>query len=155
ETGQWDRIFQSDVLPNPKAPGKFVARDIGYRDMVIYREADGTDALYIVGCSAREYTPGLPPPRILRMTVVTDATGSHEVFEAIPQDPGTVMGDLNAITFRATAVYNGRLYVTASPGLTGDGYLLESANPRGGNNNFRLVTPLTSHIYELSVFNNQ
>jgi len=154
DTGAWDMIFQSDVLPNPKAPGKSVARDIGYRDMAVFTEPDGTQALYIVGCTAREYTPGLPPPRILRMTLVNDpVTGVHEVFQPIPQDPGTFMANINAITFRATAVYNGRFYVTASPSEIGDGYILESATPWLGNNSFRQVTLTSLLVYELSVFN--
>ncbi|MFO0891884.1 MAG: hypothetical protein U0790_22445 [Isosphaeraceae bacterium] len=153
ETQTWDRVYQSEVIPNPSAPGKSIARDIGYRDMVEFRERDGTNALYILGCTAREYTPGLPPPRILRMTVATDPeTGQdHEVFEPVPQDPGTTLGELNAITYRASAVYKNRLYVTASAGLTGDGYILESTNPREGNNSFRQVSPSNFHVYELAV----
>ncbi|APW62346.1 hypothetical protein [Paludisphaera borealis] len=149
--GQWTRIYQSDFVP-----GTTVARDIGYRDMVVYQEADGTEALYIVGCTAREFTPGMPPPRILRMTIANDpVTGQPgEVFEAIPQDPGTFMGDTKAVTFRATAVYNNRLYVSASLGLTGNGSVLESSNPRLGNNSFRQVTPSQLQVYEMSVFNN-
>ena len=124
--------------------------------MVIYEEPDGTEALYIVGCTAREFTPGLPPPRILRMTIAEDPVTGRigEVFEAIPQDPGTIMGDTKAVTFRATAVYNNRLYVSASVGLTGDGFVLESSNPRLGNNSFRQVTPPELLVYEMSVFNN-
>jgi hypothetical protein len=153
-TKKWHMIYQSDVIPNPKAPGKFVARDIGYRDMQVFHGPDGKPSLYIVGCTAREYTPGLPPPRILRMTVVRDPhTGAqHEVFQPIPQDPGTFMANINATTYRATAVYNGRFYVSASPSEIGDGYLLESATPWLGNNSFRQVTPTSLHIYELSVF---
>src|SRR5262249_13130171 len=63
------------------------------------------------------------------------------------------LGSLGAITFRATAVYNGKLYVSAAPGLTGDGFLLEAANPAGGNNEFSVVTPPDVKVYELNVFN--
>jgi hypothetical protein len=146
-TGQWARVYQSPAdLPNPKAPGKFVARDIGYRDMEIFTEADGTQALYIVGATAREYIPGLPPPRILRTT-------DGVTFTPIPQDPGTTLGDLNAVTFRATAVYNNRLYVSASPSMTGDGFVLEASTPALGDNSFRQVTASSLHVYELNVFN--
>ncbi|MGE3821903.1 MAG: hypothetical protein AB7I30_21020, partial [Isosphaeraceae bacterium] len=146
ETAHWERVYQSPVVPNPIAPGKSVALDIGYRDMVTFTEPNGVQALYLVGASAREYTPGLPPPRILR---TTDGVN----FAPIPQDPGTALGELPAITFRSTAVYNGKFYVTASPGLTGDGFLLESDTPWLGNNTFRLVTPPALKIYELAVFN--
>ncbi|HEY2157622.1 MAG TPA: hypothetical protein VGH33_18480, partial [Isosphaeraceae bacterium] len=146
-SGQWARVYQSPAdLPNPKAPGKFVARDIGYRDMVVFTEADGTQALYIVGATAREYIPGLPPPRILRTT-------DGVTFAPIPQDSGTALGNLNAVTFRATAVYGNRLYVTASPSMTGDGVVLEASTPALGNNSFRQVTSSSLHVYELDVFN--
>jgi hypothetical protein len=146
-SGQWALVYQSPAdLPNPKAPGKFVARDIGYRDMVVFTEADGTQALYILGATAREYIPGLPPPRILR---TTDGVN----FAPIPQDAGTTLGDLNAVTFRASAVYNGRLYVTASPSMVGDGYVLEATTPALGNDAFRQVTNSGLLVYELNVFN--
>jgi hypothetical protein len=146
-TGRWDRVYKSPAdLPNPKAPGQFVARDIGYRGMVPFTEPDGTAALYVFGTCAREYIPGLPPPRILRTT-------DGETFMPIPQDPGTTLGDLNAVTFRASAVFGNRLFVTASPSLTGDGVLLESSTPALGNDSFRQVTPSSLHVYELKVFN--
>ena len=95
---KWTRVYQSDYIP-----GTTLARDIGYRDMAIFTEADGTESLYLVGCTAREFNPGAPPPRILRMTAETDpVTGkTNEVFQAVPQDPGTVLGSTNAVTFRA------------------------------------------------------
>ncbi|WP_165252328.1 hypothetical protein [Paludisphaera soli] len=147
----WTRVYRSDVVP-----GTNLARDIGYRDMAVFREADGTESLYLVGCTAREFNPGAPPPRILRMTIVKDPiTGKpREVFQPIPQNPGTVMGDTKAVTFRATAVYKNRLYVSASVGLTGNGFVLESSNPRLGDNSFRQVTPPALQVYEMAVFNN-
>ena len=114
--------------------------------MVVFTEADGTQALYVVGASAREYIPGLPPPRILRTT-------DGVTFTPIPQDPGTTLGSLNAVTFRAKAIYNNRLYVSASPSMTGDGYVLEASTPALGNNSFRQVTNSSLLVYELNVFN--
>ncbi len=110
------------------------------------RRAGRDGGLYVFGTSAREYIPGLPPPRILRTT-------DGVTFTPIPQEPGTTLGDLDAVTFRASAVHGNRLFVTASPSLTGDGVLLESANPALGNDSFRQVTPSSLHIYELKVFN--
>jgi hypothetical protein len=155
-TKKWKMIYQSPLIPNTQAPGKLIARDIGYRDMQQFKGPNGQQSLYIVGCTSREYTPGLPPPRILRMHIaVNPHTGAREeVFTPVPQDPGTYLATFNAITFRATAVYNGKFYVTASPSLTGDGYLLESATPWLGNNSFRQVTPTSLLVYELNVFNN-
>src|SRR5215217_9680846 len=87
ETQQWERVFQAPEIPIPDRPGKFTSRDIGFRDMTVFREPDGTEALYVAGVTAREYIPGLPPPRILRTT-------DGSTFEPVPQDPGTVLGDL-------------------------------------------------------------
>jgi hypothetical protein len=145
ETQQWERVFQAPEIPIPDRPGKFTSRDIGFRDMTVFREPDGTEALYVAGVTAREYIPGLPPPRILRTT-------DGSTFEPVPQDPGTVLGDLTAIGFRAMAVYKGRLYITASRGLRGEGVILEAANPAGGNDEFRPVSPPDLLVFELQVF---
>src|SRR5262249_46652948 len=53
----------------------------------------------------------------------------------------------------ATAVYNNRLYVSASPSMTGDGFVLEATTPALGNNAFRQVTDSSLLVYELNVFN--
>src|SRR5262245_27692904 len=75
ETGAWKRVFRSpNDLPIPGRPGKLVARDVGFRGMQVFTEADGTEALYVSGVSARAFDeqskaryltdPELPPPRI-------------------------------------------------------------------------------------------
>lgn len=143
----WKRVFQSpDDLPNPGAPGKFVAHDIGFRDMVVFTEADGTEALYVSGVSAREFTPGLPPPRILRST---DGVN----FKPIPQEPGTFLGELDVNGFRSIASYQGKLYIIGGPGLAGAGMLFESGDPAAGNDHFRQVSPPEFNAFELAVFN--
>jgi hypothetical protein len=154
----WKRVFQSPAdLDNPQVPGKKVARDIGFRDMVEFKEPNGKTALYVAGVSAKEFHPGLPLPRILR-----SEDGEH--WAPIPQDPGTVMGtllfsDLPAVTFRSMKVFDKRLFVTASQGLTGDGYILESSDPSKGNNAFKLASNPsivdTMHVFEMEVFNGQ
>jgi len=147
ETTAWERVYRSpDDLPNPKAPSKFVARDIGFREMVVFPEPDGTEALYVAGVTAREHIPGLPPPRILRST-------DGETFKPIPQEPGTFLGDLDAVGFRAMAVHRGRLYVTASTSLLGDGMILEATSPAEGNDHFRQVSLPDLKAFELAVFN--
>lgn len=153
ETQTWERVFQSpNDVPIPGYPGKFVARDIGFRSMVVFTEPDGTEALYVAGVSSRSFNPGVPLPRILR-----SVDGVN--FEPIPQDPGTFLGDLPISSeraadrgFRAIIVYKGRLYVTASD-FRGVGVLLESANPAGGNDNFRQVTPPDMRVWQPQVFN--
>ncbi len=155
QTGTWQMVYRSPTQPNPNAgeSDKSIALDIGYRDMRVFVEPDGTQALYAVGCTVREFNPTLQVPRILRSTDGVNFLPVPFQFTALPGDPALrADGTINAVTFRATAAYNGRFYVTASGGLTGDGFLLESSDPASGQ--FRQVTPSSLHIYELSNFNN-
>jgi LPXTG-motif cell wall-anchored protein len=44
-TERWARVYRSPrEIPNPRAPGRFVARDIGYRGMVVMKERGGRKA---------------------------------------------------------------------------------------------------------------
>jgi hypothetical protein len=153
EAQQWERVFQSPQIPIPGHPGKLVAFDIGFRGMVVFREPDGTEALYVAGVTAGEYTPELPPPRILRST-------DGLTFEPLLQESGTVLGDLalhGYRGFRALTVYTPsgteqlRLYVTAARSLIGDGVILEAADPAKGNNQFRQVSVVDLNVFELTV----
>ena len=152
ETETWERVFQSpNDVEIPAYPGKYTARDIGFRGMTLFTEADGTEALYVAGVTSRMYNKGLPPPRLLRST-------DGATFEPVPQDPGTFLGDLESLdgidinTFRSVTAYNGRLYVIAGR-IRGDGVLLEGINPAGGNDNFRLVSPPGLRVFDLLPFN--
>ncbi len=147
-TNQWEMVYRSPQdVPIPGHPGKFVARDIAFRGLQAFKEADGTEALYVSGVSARGFNePGLPPPRILRST-------DGETFEPIPQDPGTFLGDIPYIGFRGTESYKGRFFILASVGDLGHGVILESTDPASGNDSFRLVTPPEMTFFELAVFN--
>ena len=148
QLNHWDRVYQSpNDLPLPGRPGKFTARDIGYRDMIVYREPDGTEAMYVSAVSSRFLYPSLPPPRLLRST-----DGMH--FAPVPQDPGTVLGDLTANNFRSLAVYRNHLYVTAGD-IWGDGVLYEATNPKAGDNAFQQVTPSGMRVFSTVIFNNQ
>lgn len=148
DPGGWELVYRAPTdLPYPGRPGKFIARDIGYRDMIAFREPDGTEALYVSGVSARFLPGALPPPRLLRST-------DGVTFEPVPQDRGTVLGDLDANNFRSLAVFRDKLYVTAGS-IWGDGPLYESANPAAGNNTFRLVTPPGMRVFSIEVFDNQ
>jgi hypothetical protein len=153
-TAAWERVYQSpNDVPIPGHSGKRVARDIGFRDMIIFREPDGTEAMYVAGFSSRDFNPGVPLPRILRST-------DGVTFRPIPQDRGTFLGDLDTedgVTisgFNRLLAYKGHLYVTAG-GAFGKGILLEAANPKHGNNAFRTVTPPGMLITELNTFNDQ
>ena len=148
ETATWERVFQSpNDVEIPDHPGKFVARDMGFRGMTVFTEADGTEALYVSGVTSNPFNPGVPPPRILRST---DGVN----FQPVPQDPGTFLGDLGdrQASFRDLVVYKGRLYVVNGP-IQGSGALLEAENPAGGNDNFRPVTPEGMRIMGYAPFN--
>ncbi len=152
ETDTWERVYQSpNDIEIPDHPGKYVARDIGYRYMTLFTEADGTEALYVTGVSARSYIKGIPPPRILRST-------DGVTFEPIPQDPGTFLGDLDTLdeidmnSFRTLKVYKSRLYTNVGR-FYGNGVLLEAENPAGGNDNFRQVSPPGMTVFEAAPYN--
>jgi hypothetical protein len=146
KTRTWELAFRSpsDVQVPLTPPGTFAARDNGFRDMIVFREADGTEALYVAGV----IYPTLFEPRRPRILRSTDGV----TFEAVPTDAGTVLGDVNATGFRAMAVYKGRLYVTAGS-VIGEGVILAAENPAGGNDNFQQVSPPGMLAFELAVFN--
>ncbi|HEY63318.1 MAG TPA: hypothetical protein G4O02_01985 [Caldilineae bacterium] len=149
DDGRWERVFRSPRdVPIPGHPGKYVARDIGFRDMIAFSEPDGMEALYVSGVNSRfiySKYGRVPPPRLLRTT-----DGLH--FEAVPQDPGTFFGDLDRSTLRTLAVYKGRLFVVAGA-VQGDGVLLESDQPALGNDAFRQVSPEGMRVFEMVVYN--
>lgn len=136
ETDAWDLVFQSpNDVQIPEHPDKYTARDSGFRGITAFTDLDGTEALYIFGVTSESMNPGMPPPRILRTT-------DGENWEPVPQDPGTLLGDLGRgqANFRDTEIYKDRLYVI-NGGLRGGGSVLEAEDPAGGNDNFRWVTP--------------
>jgi hypothetical protein len=150
--GRWTRVYRSPAdIPNPRAPGRFVARDIGFRNMQVHREPDGTRALYIAGVTTDEYIPELAathPPRILRTT-------DGRRFRALDGAPGvlqTPFGPQRAMGYRAMASYEGRLFVTAGGGLTGDGVVLEVKDPASASPEFVQVSPPDLAVFELQTF---
>ncbi len=153
----WKRVYQSPAdIPNPRAPGKFVARDIGFRGMAVYQDPSGEESLYVAGVTANEYIPEIAadhPPRILRTT-------DGETFAPIPGDPGFVNTTIKEgqvskrpMGFRSLVVNNGHLYVTASAGLTGDGVIMEVKEPWGPNPAFIQVSPADMQVFEIESFN--
>ena len=47
-TGRWRRVYRAPAdIPNPRARGKFLSRDIAYRGMTVMRGGDGSEALFI------------------------------------------------------------------------------------------------------------
>ncbi len=148
-TNLWTEVYQSPAdIPIPNTnPVKYVARDIGYRGMLVYTETDGTQALYVGSCSSRAlYGTAVPPGRILR-----SVDGVN--FTPVPQDPGTFLGNIGSACFRGSEQFNGKFYGVAT-NYKGEGILVESANPQLGDNSFRQVSPFGEEVYEFSVFNN-
>lgn len=145
-TDTWEMVFQSPQdVPIPSAPGKFVAREIAFRTMAVFEEADGTPALYAAATSSKALHKDVPPPRILR---TTDGVN----WEPIPQDPGTVMGDLDKASFRSMTAFDGKLYILHSS-AQGNGVILESSDPSAGNDAWQQVSPEPLRFFELQPFN--
>jgi hypothetical protein len=153
-TGRWRRVYKSRAdVPNPRAPGKFVARDIAFRGMTVFRDARGRKRLYVAGVTADEYLPELKrkyPPRILSSHDGRHwrATPARDVVVRVPY------GVFRPIGFRSLQVWRGRLYITATPGLTGDGGIFEVKrpwSPRGAR--FRQITPSGMAVFEFDRFN--
>lgn len=156
-SGTWKRVYQSPAdIPNPRAPGKFVARDIGFRGMAVYQDPSGQESLYVAGVTANEFIPEIAadhPPRILRST-------DGETFAPIPGDPGMIHTTIKEgqvtrgpMGFRSLVVNNGRLYVSASAVLTGDGVIMEIKEPWGPNPTFIQVSPAEMQVFEIESFN--
>lgn len=147
QTGAWERVYQSpNDVPIPGAPGHFVARDIGFRSMLVFQEPDGTEALYVGGVSSNTYNAGVPGARILRST-----DGVH--FAPLPQAPGTFLGERQATSFRSLTAHRGRLFVIATLGYAGFGPVLMADDPARGNNNFRFALPEDITAFELQTHN--
>lgn len=149
ETDSWERVYQSPLtVPIPDHPGRFMARDTGFRGMLVFTETNGTEALYVMGVSPREMygnDPNLPPPRLLRST-----DGIN--FTAVPQDPNTYMGDLALTGLRSGTIHNGRMYLT-NGAARGEGILIESADPATGNNSFHEVMPAGTIVWDAISYN--
>jgi len=146
-TTNWTMVYQSpDDLQIPGTnPAKFTARDMGYRGMTTFTESDGTNALYVGSCSTKEIHTALPGGRLLRST---DGVN----FAPVPQDPGTFLGNYGNACFRGLQTFNGNLYMLAGS-FQGGGVILESSNPKAGDNAYQIVSPISQQAYELYPFN--
>jgi hypothetical protein len=164
-TREWRRVFKSpEDLPLSTDEGFIhTARDVGFRGMTVFREADGTEALYVGGVTSgsvyeglSDYAGGFPPPRLLR-----SVDGVH--FEAVPQDPGTFLGEIgNPLpgstralrSFRALTPYKGKLFATIGD-FRGLGVVVASSDPAVGNDAWELVSPITEDfpVWNLAVYN--
>jgi len=149
QTQHWRRVFQSPAdVPNPRAPGKLMARDIAFRGMAVYR-----GQLYVGGVTADEYIPELAkvaPPRILRTK-----DGTHFAALPAPKTIHTFLGVQKPIGYRSMVVYRNRLFVTASSGLTGDGVILRVDDPSSRRPRFHQISPFNMQVFEMQPFNGQ
>ena len=165
--GSWLRVFKSPenvVVGSTESGGvQFSARDVGFRGMVAFTESDGTEVLYVGGVTSGSiyenggaFPNGYPPPRLLRST---DGVN----FNAVPQTPGTFLGDIGnpqpgsdrpMRSFRALTAYKGKLFVSVAD-FRGVGFVMASANPKLGNNAWARVSPLPEEfpVWNLTVYN--
>jgi hypothetical protein len=152
-TGRWTMVYRAPAdIPNPRARGKLLARDIAYRGMQVMRDRRGRPALFISGVSANEYVPELArrhPPRLLR---TYDGEHFHNISVPLVVRRTGAFADRRPIGFRGLEVWDDRLYVVASTALTGDGAVFEVRNPFGRKGRFSQVTPTDMHVFELQRF---
>jgi hypothetical protein len=151
-TRRWRMVYRSPVGRNPRARGKFIARDIAFRGMAVYRDARGRKRLYVGGVTANEFIPELRrrhPPRILstRDGLRFRATPARNLVGHTPSGYQRPMG------FRSMKVWRGRLYVTASATLAGQGAVYEVIRPWSRRARFKQVTPPDLAVFEMEVFN--
>jgi hypothetical protein len=147
--GTWDRVHQADNDVQIVGTNKFISRDIGYRGMTVFTEADGTQALYVAGDSTRAaqgsgFAGPVPPPQILRST-------DGVTFTALPFNPDAVPGAPLVSGFRNLLAYKNRLYVVGSVGQLGHGVIFEATHPELGND-FRMISPLGADLKPLTFF---
>ena len=141
-------VFQSPLtVPVPNtSPTLMVPPDIGFRDMFIYEESNGTEALYVGGCSSLAIHPGVPGGRLLR-----SLDGVN--FAPVPQDPGTFLGNLGNACFRGMQTLNGQFFAMAVD-WKGQGTVIQSPTPWLGDNTFQQISSPVTPAYEIGIFNN-
>jgi hypothetical protein len=164
QTGKWDKVYTSPVDVQVRAkPARFTARDIAFPAMAVVKEPGGREVLYAGGMTAAEVFPGAfaamsspPPPRLLR-------TVDGANWQAVPQSPGTLLGDLGKglpgstikpVMFEAIVGHRGRVF--AAVGDSG-GYnaILVATEPASGDDAWKLgsAPPETFPVSALAVYN--
>jgi hypothetical protein len=154
-TGRWTQVYRSATVPNPRAPGRRIARDIAYRGMSVHRDRHGRQALFVSAVSPNEYVPELArttPPRLLR---TYDGQQFHDIGGQFIVHKTGQFGDHRPIGYRGMQWWRGELYVLVSTGLAGDGEVFRVDNPFGTHARFRQVTPPWMYAFELQVFNGE
>lgn len=146
-TQRWKRVYRSPQdLPNPRAPGKFVARDIGFRGMVVHG-----GALYVGGLTANEYIPELAADHAPRLLRTTDGQ-NFEPVAGVPTTVESPWGTFRSVGFRALVNYRGRLFATITTGALGDGVVVEANGLGSAAPTFRQITPGLMRVFELATY---
>lgn len=145
-TNEVELVYISPTVKALSSDGTLrdVAVDLGYRTMLVHREPDSTEALYVGTYVTTEVTG--PPPRILRSV-------DGRRFDPLP---GKISNDPTLVSYRSLTSFNGRLYTLAIGRIDEATDLLESADPASGE--FRKVNPphfgdpANISAFELEVF---
>ncbi|MEW6380460.1 MAG: hypothetical protein AB1611_12755 [bacterium] len=146
QVNRWDRVYQSPEISSG------IARDQGYRGMIVAVEPNGTEALYVGGYLSKELLPNYPA-RLLRST---DGKNFQEVRSRVPQ----VLGNVETFGLRSFAQYKGKLYLTANMNLPERPRLMEidlaTVTSEGGTvtADITQVNPPDVQPFEVEVFNN-
>jgi hypothetical protein len=152
-TDRWRRVYRSPAdVPNPRARGKLLARDIAFRGMKVMRDRRGREALFISGVTSNEYVPENArhhPPRLLR---TYDGKRFHNISRPLVVRRSGDFADRRAIGYRGLEVVGDRLFVVASTGLAGDGAVFRVRKPFARKARFSQVTPRDMHVFEIQKF---
>jgi hypothetical protein len=152
-TDRWRMVYRSPAdVPNPRARGKSLARDIAYRGMEVLRDRRGRKALFISGVTSNEYVPENArrhPPRLLR---TYDGRRFHDISRPLVVRRTGDYADRRPIGYRGMERVGKRLFVVASTGLTGDGAVFRVRKPFARKARFSQVTPPDMHVFELQRF---
>ena len=111
--------------------------------MVVFREADGTEALYTTTFTSSDSAGG--PARILR-------SADGQTFEALP---GDAINNRRYRSFRSLTTFDDRMFVIALGSTEEDSVLLEASDPASGA--FEVVSepafgyPVNVAAFELAV----
>jgi hypothetical protein len=148
-TGAFTTVWEAPLVQNPSAPSKQISKYFGVRGMIVHN-----GVLYANTFTTGDYDKDLVaanPPSLLR---TFDGVNWEEVPNPLTQVQ-TPFGLDTVVGFRSPASVNGRLFVTASRGLLGDGAVIEIINPQSANPQWLQVSPNTFLAYELEGYNNQ
>lgn len=150
-TSSWKMVYRSPLIKNPMAKGKMVAQSLAFRGMVVWHNPQGRQALFAAGVSPDEYLPPLlksHPPVLLR-----SYDGIHwqtlQMPAVVVHYPG---GNFAPMGYRSFVVWRNRLFVTATPDITGDGGLFEVTNPWSNHPGLRQVSGPGYDIFEVATF---